>query len=135
MAILAAIDNTMGSRPVIETAEELASGLGHDLTIIHVMPEGDDEETTRETIEDIVSSCLTTDLSPTIDIVPEAATRDVPSGRIAESILSVTEELDPAYLVLGSRKRTPVGKVLLGSVSQPILIEADVPVVTVGQGT
>ncbi len=132
MTILAAIDDTMASAPIIETAEELATGLDQELLLLHVMPEENDEETTREAVEEVVAAS-TEGLDPTVRIVPEAAKRDVPSGRIAASIMAVADEVDPSYLVIGSRKRTPVGKVLLGSVSQPVLLETDRPVVTVRQ--
>ncbi len=133
MTILAAIDDTMASAPIIETAEELAGGLEEELLLIHVMPEENDEAATRAAVEEVVAESTTTDRDPTIRLVPEAAKRDVPSGRIAASIMSVAEEVEPSYLVIGSRKRTPVGKVLLGSVSQPVLIETEMPVVTVRQ--
>jgi nucleotide-binding universal stress UspA family protein len=45
----------------------------------------------------------------------------------------VAEELDPDYIVIGSRKRTGLGKILLGSVSKLVLANADTPVVTVEQ--
>jgi nucleotide-binding universal stress UspA family protein len=45
----------------------------------------------------------------------------------------VAEEIGPDYIVIGSRKRTGLGKILLGSVSKLILSNADVPVVTVEQ--
>ncbi len=133
MTILAAIDDTMASAPIIETAEELATGLEQELLLLHVMPEENDETETRDALEEVVATVTTAVQDPTIRIVPETGKRDVPSGRIAASIMAVADEVDPEYLVIGSRKRTPVGKVLLGSVSQPVLLETDRPVVTVRQ--
>jgi len=52
-------------------------------------------------------------------------------GDITEEVLYVASEEDPGYLVVGGRKRTPVGKALFGSVTQSLLLEADRPVVTV----
>jgi nucleotide-binding universal stress UspA family protein len=51
-------------------------------------------------------------------------------GDVTEEILAVAAESDPRYLVVGGRKRTPVGKAIFGSVTQSILLEADRPVVT-----
>jgi nucleotide-binding universal stress UspA family protein len=51
-------------------------------------------------------------------------------GDVTEEILSLAEEAEPRYLVVGGRKRTPVGKAIFGSVTQSILLEADQPVVT-----
>ncbi|MFD1599750.1 universal stress protein [Halobellus rarus] len=52
-------------------------------------------------------------------------------GDVTEEILHVASEEDPRYLVVGGRKRTPVGKAIFGSVTQSLLLEADRPVVTV----
>ena len=70
--------------------------------------------------------------------VTRKSTESVPSasyhgrvGDVTEEILSLAAEVDPRYLVVGGRKRTPVGKAIFGSVTQSILLEADRPVVTV----
>lgn len=49
----------------------------------------------------------------------------------AEDLLDVVAEVDAALLVIGMRKRTPVGKLLIGSNAQRILLEAEVPVLAV----
>jgi len=49
----------------------------------------------------------------------------------AEDLLDVAAEVGAALLVIGMRKRTPVGKLLMGSNAQRILLEAEVPVLAV----
>ena len=49
----------------------------------------------------------------------------------AEEILAVADDASAELIVIGMRRRTPVGKLLLGSTSQRVLLEADVPVLTV----
>jgi nucleotide-binding universal stress UspA family protein len=49
----------------------------------------------------------------------------------AEEILSAATELDADLIVIGLRRRSPVGKLFLGSSSQQIILEADCPVVAV----
>ena len=39
--------------------------------------------------------------------------------------------LDAELLVIGARRRSPVGKLFLGSVTQSIILHADVPVLVV----
>lgn len=52
-------------------------------------------------------------------------------GTPTEEVLDEAERTDARYLVIGGRKRTPVGKAVFGSTTQSILLEADRPVVTV----
>jgi nucleotide-binding universal stress UspA family protein len=64
-----------------------------------------------------------------IDIAPPDALFE-PS----EHLLKVTQEADATLIVIGLRHRTRVGKFLLGSSAQRILLEADCPVLTVKSG-
>ncbi|MFB6091812.1 MAG: universal stress protein [Haloquadratum sp.] len=67
------------------------------------------------------------------------ATLDDPSdvtveGRVGEPVEEILAEADrrgARYLVIGGRKRTPVGKAVFGSNTQSLLLSADQPVVTV----
>ena len=49
----------------------------------------------------------------------------------ADDILDAVDEGDVELVVLGIRRRTPIGKILLGSTSQRVAIESPVPVVLV----
>jgi nucleotide-binding universal stress UspA family protein len=55
-------------------------------------------------------------------------------GRLppADGILDIAEEHEADHIVMGSRKRSPTGKVIFGSVSQQVLLESPVPVTVVG---
>ena len=50
---------------------------------------------------------------------------------VAEAVLDVVAALDTELLVIGARRRSPVGKLFLGSVTQSIILHADVPVLVV----
>lgn len=50
-------------------------------------------------------------------------------GDTAQTILDVADEIDAASIVMAGRKRSPVGKVLFGSVTQAVLLDADQTVV------
>lgn len=49
----------------------------------------------------------------------------------ADDILDAVEHEEVSLVVLGIRKRTPIGKILLGSTSQRVAIESPVPVTLV----
>ncbi len=53
------------------------------------------------------------------------------SGEIADEVLRVARETDASVIVIGLRKRSPVGKLLMGSSAQRILLDADRPVLAV----
>lgn len=46
-------------------------------------------------------------------------------------VLEAADELHAELIVIGIRRRTPVGKLVLGSHSQSILLEASIPVLAV----
>lgn len=52
----------------------------------------------------------------------------------AEDLLAVAEEVGADLIVIGLRRRTPVGKLILGSNAQRILLDASCPVLAVKSG-
>jgi nucleotide-binding universal stress UspA family protein len=54
---------------------------------------------------------------------------------VAEQVLTVADELGARLVVVGIRRRSPVGKLIMGSVAQRILLTAECPVLAVKPGT
>lgn len=52
-------------------------------------------------------------------------------GDAAGSVLSAAEAHRAELIVIGVRRRTPVGKLIMGSTAQRILLDADCPVLAV----
>ena len=50
---------------------------------------------------------------------------------VAGTVLAFANQAGAEILVIGARRRSPVGKFLLGSVTQTIILDADMPVVVV----
>jgi nucleotide-binding universal stress UspA family protein len=50
---------------------------------------------------------------------------------VAEAVLQISDESAATLIVVGVRPRTPVGKLLLGSVAQRIILDARCPVLAV----
>jgi nucleotide-binding universal stress UspA family protein len=49
----------------------------------------------------------------------------------SEDLIAVAEEVGAEFIVIGLRRRTPVGKLILGSNAQRILLDASCPVLAV----
>lgn len=49
----------------------------------------------------------------------------------AEDLIAVAEEVSAEFIVIGLRRRSPVGKLILGSNAQRILLDAPCPVLAV----
>jgi nucleotide-binding universal stress UspA family protein len=52
-------------------------------------------------------------------------------GELADEVLRAAGDADASVIVVGLRRRSPVGKLILGSSAQRILLEADRPVLAV----
>ncbi|MFS0704031.1 universal stress protein [Cellulomonas sp. 179-A 9B4 NHS] len=61
----------------------------------------------------------------------EAEVRQPVVRDVTEALLAVTEEVDASVLVIGIRHRSPVGKLIMGSTAQRILLDARCPVLAV----
>jgi nucleotide-binding universal stress UspA family protein len=63
--------------------------------------------------------------------VEHELTQLVDSKDAGDQILKLAHELNAELIVIGLRRRSPVGKLLLGSQAQTILLQADCPVLAV----
>lgn len=63
--------------------------------------------------------------------VPYEVRRPVEAAPIADSLLATARELHAELVVIGLRRRSPVGKLLLGSTASSVLLEADCAVLAV----
>jgi nucleotide-binding universal stress UspA family protein len=145
MAVLAAIGEERRSNPVIEVAHDLAQAHDERLDVLHVVP-GEEFETHREAIADLPGfedHSFTQEEASAARFAEEVATESLGTtaevsgvGRVGDPVeqtISVVEETDPRYLVIGGRRRSPAGKAVFGSKTQDILLRSPVPVMTVMQ--
>jgi nucleotide-binding universal stress UspA family protein len=137
--ILVAHDLTARSEPLVRTGQQLAERYATSLTVLHVMPEEEVRKRQQGVPEegaylDVILEKVEREL---IEVVgregtgpPSVRTR-VREGRAEEVVIEELEKGAYAFLVLGTRSRSRVGKFLLGSTTQAILLQSPCPVVTV----
>ncbi|SCF38914.1 Nucleotide-binding universal stress protein, UspA family [Micromonospora purpureochromogenes] len=57
--------------------------------------------------------------------------QDAHAGDLADEVVRVADVVDASVIVIGLRRRSPVGKLIMGSAAQRILLDADRPVLAV----
>lgn len=144
MTILAAIDENERSKHAVAVAYDLATTYDDTMVALHVVPREDYEQHRDEirtipefndfSIEQEVESAASfaDDFVGTALDDPDPS-RVEPMGRVGDvtaEILSVAEDLDPRFLVISGRRRSPAGKAIFGNTAQRILLNANCPVVT-----
>ncbi|GGF32479.1 universal stress protein [Marmoricola endophyticus] len=88
---------------------------------------GHPEEQTRE-IEDALNEVRTRLDASGVDHEVRHFVRGLEP---AEDLISIADEVSAELIVIGLRRRTPVGKLVLGSNAQRILLDASCPVLAV----
>jgi len=133
MSVAVAHHTRSSSALALEEGARQAAYRGTDLVVIHVVESLDNDiaEANRAGISDAVEKALEATSVPDLrwDV------RLVPGGRdvadVSSAILRAVGDLGPDVLVIGARRRSPVGKAFLGSVAQNLILDADVPVLVV----
>lgn len=140
MTIIAAVDDDQATSAVITEAAKLASGLGNELHVLHVLTRSEFLSIERDSVENTGQGVapseireraeqrartLVEEIDPEIDYTAVGAV-----GEPADELISYAEDRDADYIVVGGRNRSPVGKVLFGSVTQSVLLDSPCTVVT-----
>lgn len=115
MSVLVAVTSSKEGRAALQVAAVEAELLNVQLIAVNL------------TGADIDTSVIATEL-PYEVVVPSGAS-DIDD---VEQVLRVIEERpDVTRLVVGIRKRSPLGKAVLGSIAQRLILEASIPVLSV----
>lgn len=135
--VVAAVDRSDRAARTVRAAGELATALGEELHVVHALTEAsfDDMErdTSREPADDGEDE-IERAAASIAGQAGEASGADYQAvglvGKPAREVIRYASEQAASYIVTSGRKRSPVGKVLFGSVTQSILLNADRPVLT-----
>lgn len=144
MAILVAIDENERSRIVANIGFDLAEAYDDDLVALHVMPEEDFDAHRRAiqnipefrdySIEHAKDSAAKFAKEFVVESVKDIGPQRIDArgriGDVPEEILSEADSLEPRFLVISGRRRSPAGKAIFGNTAQQILLNAECPVVT-----
>ena len=136
MNIVAGVTSRPESRVALDRAIDEVKLRGGHLYIIHTMDQGlkSGAATARDWTSAVAAERATGER-----IVEELAEQgieatyrvELANSGPAATLLEVAEEVGADLIVIGIRRRSAVGKLVLGSVSQAVLLGADCPVLAV----
>ena len=115
MSVLVAVTDSPEGKAALEAAANEAALLHVQLTAVNL------------TGNDLDTSMLADGVS--VEVVVPSGGADIDQ---VEQVLQVIEERsEVTRLVVGVRKRSPIGKAVLGSIAQRLILESTVPVLSV----
>lgn len=142
MVIVTAIDRSGSEQNVVREGQALANAYDEPLHVVHCLEESEFRDLERTSYEQTGQTVGMDELEQfATEIARDAIAGDADEGKAVglvgnptQRLLDYAADVDARYLVVGGRQQSPVGKVVFGSITQSILLEADRPVVTVMEG-
>ena len=127
MTILVAYVPRPEGQAALDKGIELARRQGERLVVVNASPGGQNEDPSMadvldvERVEKLVANCGL-----------EAEFKQYVRGKgPVDEILGLCDTMNVSLLVIGLRKRSPVGKLIMGSVAQDLLLSVPCPVLAV----
>ena len=127
MTIVVGYVPTPAGEAAVQAAITEARLRDEDLLVVNSAREGSVVETTVATTEDLSRILTQADEAGVRAEVVRGTHRD----DFTDEILDLAEKHDASLIVIGLRRRSTVGKFIMGSVAQRILLQADHPVLAV----
>jgi nucleotide-binding universal stress UspA family protein len=129
MTVAVVYATTPTSRLALLEAVSEARRRGDDLAVLHVAGSSDAHldayrRSISEQIEKVISSTDGADWTLHL----RTAASDV---EVNDALVALIEEVHAAVVVVGARRRSPIGKALLGSTAQSVVLGATSPVLVV----
>lgn len=132
---MAAVDRTARAERVIGEAVALAQATGRESLVVHVLTRSDFVDLKRTDADRTDESISEDQIRNTGADIAEDQARPIADdfrlvglvGKPAERIIEHAEDGKASFIVTSGRKRSPIGKVLFGSVTQSIILNADLP--------
>lgn len=99
-----------------------------EVTLLHVFDDRETAETTS--VRQLPAGSMAEERLRSSRIAVDTMTRH---GDPATQIIEAAEEVEADMIVLGGRKRSPLGSLLFGSVSQAVTLDSTRPVLVTGE--
>ena len=131
MTVAVAHQASSSSRTIaLHQAAREAQLRGTDLAVLHIVEtlDLDVEDAYQHSVQDEVESAFAEIGAAAVPWQLHLATAE---QDVAATILDLTSKVGAELLIIGARRRSPVGKLILGSVTQTLILEAEVPVLVV----
>lgn len=129
MTVAVAHSSTAEGAAALAEAARHAARLGEDLAVLSILPDdpdGDVEGWRHQTRTEVDAAVAHLEDRPAYEVHLVAAGHDVP-----QALLDLVASTGAGVLVVGTRRRSAVGKLLLGSVVQRVILDSPVPVLSV----
>jgi len=128
MTVAVAHQVSATSRKALVQAVQEAKYRDTDLAVLHVVDtiDPDRQEAYRLGVSDEIEKVIGQDPS-----VPWQLHLATAGPDLTDALLTLVDTVDADLLVIGARQRSPVGKALLGSVAQTVILQAQLPVLVV----
>ena len=128
MTVAVAHQVSATSRKALVQAVQEAKFRATDLAVLHVVDsiDPDRQEAYRLGVSDEIDKVVGQDPA-----VPWRLHLATAGADLAGALLKLVDQVDADLLVIGARRRSPVGKALMGSVAQTVILEASLPVLVV----
>lgn len=139
MVLVAAIDDSAQTAAVLREANRLASDLDTSVHAVHVVSRADLSSIAETAVDgqELVENAEVQDIGRELVVErTDESTADSIQTRVlvgdpATEVVEYASSVDARYVVVGGRNRSPTGKALFGSVTQQVLFDSPVPVLSV----
>jgi len=128
MTVAVAHQVSATSRKALVQAVQEAKFRATDLAVLHVVDsiDADSQEAYRLGVSDEIEKVVGREPA-----VPWRLHLATAGPDLAGALLKLVDSVEADLLVIGARRRSPMGKALMGSVAQTVILEANLPVLVV----
>lgn len=128
--VLVATDGWSGSKAAVEQALAFATACDARLHVFYAVDVRSDAPEVLESFEEH-GERVTAEVAHRAEEAELEVTQSVVRGEPHEAILSQVDERDADVIVMGTESKSTLGRLVVGSVSQRVVPDASVPVLTV----